>query len=66
MHLKSFPQVKEYVENLEVKSTEQLMIIVAEKSSQNVGELIEYLNSKNIKFFGGIYPRLIVFHVQCF
>ena len=60
LYLKSFIQFKEYVENLEVKSTEQLMIMIAEKSAQNVDELIEYLNIKNIKFFGGIYPRLLV------
>jgi Uncharacterized conserved protein len=60
LYLKSFSQFKEHIGNLELESTEQLMIMVGEKSAQNINELIEYLNNKNVKFFGGIYPRLLV------
>lgn len=60
MFLNSLEQIKEYVEGIEIKTTEQLMILTAEKSAQDIGDLTKYLNSKNITFFGGIYPRLLV------
>ncbi|SHJ47540.1 FIST signal transduction protein [Clostridium magnum] len=60
MYLKSFFELKEYIENVKVESTENLMIMVAEKSAENVNELIGYANDKNIKIFGGIYSRLLV------
>lgn len=60
LYLKSFSELKEYVENVEMKPTEHLMILVAEESSQNINELIEYINNKKINFFGGIYSRLLV------
>jgi hypothetical protein len=36
------------------------MILVGYKSAEHVGEMIQFINSKNIKFFGGIYPGLLV------
>ncbi|MFL0197382.1 FIST signal transduction protein [Clostridium sp. WILCCON 0269] len=59
MYLESMVTLKEYIENLKVKSNEQLMVLVAEKSAPAIEELIIYLNNKNINFFGGIYPRLL-------
>lgn len=60
MYIKSLVELKEYIEKTEIKETEQLMILVAEKSSEDVSIIIEYLNIKHINFFGGIYPRLLV------
>lgn len=60
MYLNSLIQIKEYVESTEIRPTEQLMILTAEKSSGDISELTRYLNDKNITFFGGIYPRLLV------
>lgn len=60
MYLKSFEQFKQHIDGLDVRPTEQLMILAAEKSSVHVEELITFLNLKGIKFFGGIYARLLV------
>lgn len=60
MYLKSLVELKEYIEKTEIKETEQLMILVAEKSSEDIGIIIEYLNLKHVNFFGGIYSRLLV------
>lgn len=60
MYLKSLLELKEYIEKTEIKPTEQLMILVAEKSSEEVNIIIEYLSIKHVNFFGGIYPRLLV------
>ncbi|WP_246615497.1 FIST signal transduction protein [Clostridium thailandense] len=65
MYLESISILKEYVENLTIESGEQLMLLVGEKSSLEVEELINYLNNKNIKFFGGIYPRLLIEKKSC-
>ena len=60
MYLNSFDELKNYVDNLEIKAVEELMILVGENSYYDVEILISYLNNKNIKFFGGVYSRLLV------
>lgn len=60
MYFKLFNELKSYIDEAELKPNEQLMILTAEKSSSCADELIKHLNYKNIKFFGGIYPRLLV------
>ena len=50
MYLEAMSTLKEYIENLKVESSEQLMLLVAENSASEVDELINYLNSKNISF----------------
>lgn len=60
MYVSSLSKLKDYVSNLKIKSSEELMILVAEKSSNEVSELIDFLNTGRIKFFGGIYPKLLV------
>lgn len=60
MYLNSFDLLKDYVNNLEIKDVEELMILVGEDSYYDVEGLISYLNSKNIKFFGGVYSRLLI------
>ncbi|HHW68193.1 MAG TPA: FIST domain-containing protein [Epulopiscium sp.] len=60
MYLKTINQLQSYVDQLEIKEKDQLMIIVGEQSSKVIYDLISYLNSKNINFFGGIFPSLLV------
>jgi len=60
LYLKSLNELKTYVKNLCVKPKKELMILTAENSSSDVEELISYLNKEEIKFFGGIYSRLLV------
>lgn len=55
-HLNEF---KDYIELSDVKSEEALMIFVGENSACELENMMEHLNNKNIKFFGGIYPRLL-------
>jgi len=45
---------------MQIKPKEELMILVGEGGSKDVEELINFLNTKSITFFGGIYSRLIV------
>lgn len=60
MYLKSLDELKTCVKALNISKQEELMIFVGEKSSEDVEELMKYLNDENIKFFGGIYSRLLV------
>lgn len=60
MYLNSLNELKTYVKDLCVKPEEELMILTGEKSSSDVDELISYLNEEKVKFFGGIYSRLLV------
>lgn len=59
MYLLTLDELKKHVENIDVKPTEELMILVGENSSDHVEELIRYLNNSKIRFFGGIYSRLL-------
>lgn len=60
MYFRTIEDVRDYVETTAVKPDEQLMILVAEKSAGCLNSLMELLNAKNIKFFGGIYAALLV------
>lgn len=60
MYLASFAELKNYLGEMEVNPSKELMILVGEKSSQDVEGLINFLNQQGIKFFGGIYSRLLV------
>ncbi|MGE4284598.1 MAG: FIST domain-containing protein, partial [Clostridia bacterium] len=62
MYFKTISEVLNYIESQPVLVSEQLMIMVADKSSWHLKELRDYLNYKNIKFFGGIYAGLLVGH----
>ncbi|MDP4088912.1 MAG: FIST C-terminal domain-containing protein [Bacillota bacterium] len=60
MFLQSFDEFKDYVASLQLKESEELMILVGDKSSGCVEELIQFINGRNIRFFGGIFPELLV------
>lgn len=60
MFLQSFDELKDYIAKLQLGTTEELMILVGDESADCVEELIQFVNGHNIKFFGGIYPELLV------
>lgn len=60
MYFETLSQLTAYVDSIDLNPSEQLMILVGDESSESVAEMSNYLNSKNIKFFGGIYPSLLV------
>lgn len=60
MFLSAYKELTEYIQGLEVKENEQLFIMVADKSSEKVEDLIDFLNENSLPFFGGIYPGLLV------
>ncbi|MDF2985381.1 MAG: hypothetical protein K0R50_891 [Eubacterium sp.] len=60
MYITNFDEFKSYVNSLEVKDTDSLMVLVGDKSESTVSDLMEFLNSKKINFFGGIYSGLLV------
>lgn len=60
MYFKTLDQVRLYLESHSLSEKEELMIFVADNSSCYLNELMDYLNNKNITFFGGIYPALLV------
>lgn len=60
MYFETIEQLQSYVDRLEIEGKDQFMIMAGEKSSIFVNELISYLNSKSINFFGGIFPSLLV------
>lgn len=60
MYFKNYDDLVDYVDNLDIKETESLMILVGDRSEQFVKGLMDYLNNKKINFFGGIYAGLLV------
>lgn len=60
MYLSTLNDLKYYVEELSINSDERLMIYVGDGCEKEVQDMINYLNSKNILFFGGIYSKLLV------
>lgn len=60
MYFETLSQLTSYVDSIELDMSEQLMILVGDNSSESVAEMSNYLNSKNIRFFGGIFPSLLV------
>ena len=60
MYLSTLNDLKYYVEELSIGSDERLMIFVGDAYEKEVQDMMNYLNSKNIMFFGGIYSRLLV------
>jgi hypothetical protein len=60
LYLKNIDELKMYMNAIKVEESEQLMILVGEKSAENVRVVMDFLNERKIKFFGGIYSRLLV------
>ncbi|WP_238915538.1 FIST N-terminal domain-containing protein [Clostridium sp. YIM B02555] len=60
MYLSTLNDLKYYVDELSIEGNERLMIFVGDGCEKEVNEMINFLNSKNILFFGGIYSRLLV------
>lgn len=64
MYLKSLDKLKEYIQDINVDNAEELMILVGEKSAEHIDDMNKYLNTLGIKFFGGIYPRLLINNIS--
>lgn len=60
MYLSTLNDLKYYVEELSIGSDERLMIYVGDGCEKEVQDMMNYLNSRNILFFGGIYSKLLV------
>ncbi len=60
MFFKALGDLENYVNTTLFSSSDQLMIMVGEKSADQVPEMIDYLNQQNVSFFGGIFPEIIV------
>ncbi|HEX9060490.1 MAG TPA: FIST C-terminal domain-containing protein [Clostridia bacterium] len=60
MYFETLPKLINHIDSMDLEPTEQLMVLVGEKSSDSISEMSQYLNGRNIKFFGGIYPSLLV------
>lgn len=60
MFYKSLTEFWQYVDQETVHPGEKLMVMVADRSSQQLPQLMENLNTRGIEFFGGIYPRLLI------
>jgi hypothetical protein len=60
LYLNGSKELMGYLQNLKVSQNEELMILVGEKSADSLEDIMSYLNTEGIKFFGGIYSRLLV------
>jgi hypothetical protein len=60
MYFSNLDDLKVYAADAVFSSSEQLMIMVGDRSADQVNDMIEFLNQKNISFFGGIFPGLII------
>ncbi|MFN0035157.1 MAG: FIST signal transduction protein [Saprospiraceae bacterium] len=55
----SIPLILKHIESLQLSDGEVAMILFGENGPPDIPALIEALNSKNIPFFGGVFPGLI-------
>ena len=60
MYFKTLGDLENYVAGTLFSSSDQLMIMVGEKSADQVPEMIDRLNQHHVSFFGGIFPEIIV------
>jgi len=60
MYFESLNDLKNFIASSALSSEDQLMIMVGDKSADQVPEMMQFLNEKNVSFFGGIFPGLIV------
>jgi len=60
MYFKSLDELRNYVNSTSFLSSEQLMIMVGDKSADLVPDMMQFLNSRHVSFFGGIFAGLIV------
>lgn len=59
MYYKSLEDIKQSELIANYDSDSELMIYVAEESADKLDEMMSWLNDKGVKYFGGIYPKLI-------
>lgn len=59
MYFKTTQDFKNALNDMVIRPDEKLMIFVADNSSDELTEMMDELNSRNIPFFGGIFPGLL-------
>lgn len=59
MYFKTKTEFMDFLTGVEIHQNEKLMIMVADNSSGDLPEMMDYLNSRGISFFGGIFPGLL-------
>jgi hypothetical protein len=60
MYFRNLDELKAYAAEAALSSSDQLMIMVGDRSADQVNDMIGFLNQQKISFFGGIFPGLIV------
>jgi hypothetical protein len=60
VYFRNLTELKGYVAESTFAQSEQLMILVGDKSEDQVHDMMEYLREKKVDFFGGIFAGLIV------
>ena len=51
--------VEQGINALDVQQGETVMVLLAEKSANEIRTLIDFFNRRNISFFGGLFPGLV-------
>lgn len=57
-------QLSSEIDSLKVSDDEVVLLFIGEASTIDITQLIETLNTKNIEYFGGIFPRVIFDEAQ--
>jgi len=65
MYFRTLDDFRFYIEALDFRSSEQLMIMAGDRSAQRIPELIDLLNKQKISFFGAIFPEIIIGNKTC-
>lgn len=60
MYFDDLLELQAYVKGLDIAEDEQFMVLVGDESGELVNNLITFMNRSMIKFFGGIFPGLLV------
>ena len=55
----SVPAIVQHIESLQPTTADVVMLLIADDEMPDIPALIDALNQKNIRFFGGIFPGLL-------
>ncbi len=59
IHTRSIPEVLAQIEKLSPSKDDVLQFFIGEKNTIDIPKLIDELNKKNLRFYGGVYPSVI-------
>jgi len=60
----SLNKISSEIDSLNLKEDEVLLIFIGEATLIDIAQLMDVLNSKNIEYFGGVFPRIIYDEAQ--